>query len=345
MGYPMAERRPRIFISYRREDCAVHAGRLADNLTDRLDAEVFLDVDSIPPGADFVEFLEHEVGACDVMMVMIGDDWLELSGREGCPRLADPLDFVHIEIRSALERKVPVIPVLVEGSKMPLQHQLPEPLAKLSRRQAIMLRDESWRQDVETLVRRMPLPDRSESSRPHPHSASPESEGNQQLQRARKRAGTVRNADTVIVAARHARIDYEVFGTYICQPNRSFREGIRYLGFYTQKRIDSAFPAIVERRRAVPFTRETVERLGSSANERDVQVARIIEQVVGRVGDGRKEGEQYQIFLLDDQAGFRLAAPIQHVGSSAWSQSQRYTSSEALKSAPQTTEELASRGG
>ena len=81
-------------------------------------------MDSIPPGADFVEFLEHEVGACDVMMVMIGDDWLELPDREGQPRLADPLDFVHIEIKSAMERKVPVIPVLVEGAGMPRQHQL-----------------------------------------------------------------------------------------------------------------------------------------------------------------------------------------------------------------------------
>jgi len=84
-------------------------GSAADNLADRLDAEVFFDVDSIPPGADFVEFLEHEVGACDVMLVMIGDDWLELPDREGQPRLADPLDFVHIEIKSAMERKVPVI--------------------------------------------------------------------------------------------------------------------------------------------------------------------------------------------------------------------------------------------
>ena len=303
-------------------------------------------MDSIPPGADFVEFLEHEVGACDVMMVMIGDDWLELSDQEGNARLEDPLDFVHIEIKSAIERNVPVIPVLVEGIEMPRQHQLPEPLAKLARRQAIKLRDESWRQDIEALVKRMPLPDRSRgSSQDEPRTGGLSDKDRQSSAGRRVRTPTVQNADTVVVAARHARIDFEVLGTYICQPKRSFRDSIRYLGFYTQKRIDSVFPAIVERRRGVPFTRESIDHLGSSSDERDVKIARIIEQVLGRAGDERKEGEKYQIFLLDNEAGFRLPSPIQHVGSSAWSQSQRYTSSEALKSGPSTTEELASRGG
>src|SRR6478672_1855322 len=90
----------RIFISYRREDCAVHAGRLADNLETKTDDEVFLDVDSIPLGADFAEYIDRQIASCDVVLVMIGDDWLSVANEDGAPRIQDPLDFVHLEVKS-----------------------------------------------------------------------------------------------------------------------------------------------------------------------------------------------------------------------------------------------------
>src|ERR1700704_6243730 len=124
----MTEAQRRIFLSYRRDDCAVHAGRLAENLRDRSGDEVFLDIDTIGLGENFVTRIEREIGRCDVLLVMIGDDWLTLTGRDGRPRIFDPLDLIFLEIKSALERDVPVVPVLVEGASMPRPEQLPDEL-------------------------------------------------------------------------------------------------------------------------------------------------------------------------------------------------------------------------
>jgi hypothetical protein len=114
----MSERQIKVFISYRREDCMVHAGRLADNLKWQAAAQVSLDVD-IPPGASFPEWIDREIAACDVVLVVIGDEWLTIAGPEGRPRIEDPADWVHVEIQAALERGVLTIPVLVEGTVMP----------------------------------------------------------------------------------------------------------------------------------------------------------------------------------------------------------------------------------
>lgn len=150
--------RRRIFLSYRRDDCAVHAGRLADNLTDRAGADVFFDVDTVKLGEDFVKAIEREVTRCDVVIVMIGDDWLVISGRDGRPRIQDPRDFVHVEVRMALERDIPVIPVLVEGAEMPRPEELPRELRNLAFRHAAELREGSWTQDFERLSGALPGP-------------------------------------------------------------------------------------------------------------------------------------------------------------------------------------------
>lgn len=149
---------PRVFISYRREDCMVHAGRLAENLQARANARVFLDIESIPPGVSFPDFIEREIASCDVVLVMIGDDWLGAADDAGRQRLADTLDWVHLEIVAALERGVLTIPVLVEDTRMPRPDDLPSPLANLALRNAVELRDRSWPQDVNRLIRALPEP-------------------------------------------------------------------------------------------------------------------------------------------------------------------------------------------
>lgn len=161
--------RRRIFLSYRRDDCAVHAGRLADNLTDRASADVFFDVDTVKLGEDFVKAIEREVTRCDMVIVMIGDDWLVITGRDGRPRIQDPRDFVHVEVRMALERDIPVIPVLVEGAKMPHPDQLPWELRDLAFRHAAELREGSWTQDFERLAGALPGP--AATSAAHPEQA------------------------------------------------------------------------------------------------------------------------------------------------------------------------------
>jgi len=130
----------RIFISYRREETAYPAGWLYDRLADRYGGgQVFKDVDSIQLGDDFVEVITRAVGSCDVLLALIGDRWLTITDQDGRRRLDDPADFVRVEIEAALTRNVRVIPILVDGARMPRVAELPRSLAKLVRRQALEL--------------------------------------------------------------------------------------------------------------------------------------------------------------------------------------------------------------
>ena len=134
----------------------MHAGRLAENLQDRGVAEVFIDVDAILPGQNFVQRIEQEMASCDAVLVMIGDDWLTWLTPTGGSGLANPQDWVYLEVKSALERNVPVIPILVEGMAMPVHSDLPEPLRALAERMAVTMREESWREDYEKLASSLP---------------------------------------------------------------------------------------------------------------------------------------------------------------------------------------------
>lgn len=147
-----AKRAPNVFINYRREDTAGHAGRLFDRLSDRLPGRVFMDVDTIEPGVDFAEVIEQAVGKCEVLIVMIGREWLKVTDATGARRLDNPNDFVRLEVASALDRNIRVIPVLVEDATMPRPEDLPPDLAKLARRNAIELSDARWAFDVDRLI-------------------------------------------------------------------------------------------------------------------------------------------------------------------------------------------------
>ncbi|MBL0168778.1 MAG: toll/interleukin-1 receptor domain-containing protein [Propionivibrio sp.] len=143
---------PGLFISYRRDDQAGFAGRLADALGSAFGEDnVFRDIEDIRPGDDFVVALQKQLHGVGVMLVMIGPAWLTTS-KNGVRRLDDPGDFVRLEIQAGLESGKPVIPVLVGGALMPAESDLPPALAGLARRQAVVLSDAGWRSDVERLV-------------------------------------------------------------------------------------------------------------------------------------------------------------------------------------------------
>ena len=144
---------PRIFISYRREDTAYPAAWLFDRLEARFGAErVFKDVDSIDPGDDFVERIRGAVGSCDVLLALIGEEWLSATDDEGRRRLDNPEDFVRIEIEAALARNVRVVPVLVDGAPLPEAETLPPSLAPLVRRQALELSPQRFDFDTNRLL-------------------------------------------------------------------------------------------------------------------------------------------------------------------------------------------------
>jgi len=146
----------RVFISYRREDTAYAAGWLYDRLVDRLGRDqIFKDIDSIELGDDWVEVIGAAVGSCDVLLALIGDQWLTIDDAQGRNRLDNPEDFVRLEIEAALARHIRVIPVLVEGATMPGVDELPASLSKLTRRQALELSPNSFDFDTTRLLEQL----------------------------------------------------------------------------------------------------------------------------------------------------------------------------------------------
>lgn len=147
-----------IFISYRREDSAPYAGRLYDRLCARFGADqVFMDVDDIPPGADFAVHIDAKVGSCEAMIVVIGKDWLAARSAEGQPRLSDPEDFVGLEVSLALQRDSMVIPALVGGATMPKAAELRSDLKTLAKRNAVILNDHEFQSDVDGLIKALEM--------------------------------------------------------------------------------------------------------------------------------------------------------------------------------------------
>ena len=142
-----------IFISYRREDSAPYAGRLYDRLGTRFGASrVFMDVDDIAPGTDFVAQIDAKIASCDAFIAMVGKDWLAARNSDGALRLSDPADLVAAEMASALRRRVLVIPVLVGGAVMPKAEELPEKLRAFARKNAVTLHDHDFHRDAEILI-------------------------------------------------------------------------------------------------------------------------------------------------------------------------------------------------
>ncbi|MFY9687242.1 MAG: tetratricopeptide repeat protein, partial [Pseudolabrys sp.] len=145
-----------IFINYRREDSISTAGRLYDRLSQTFGRKnIFMDVDHIPAGVDFVAHLNSQVAACNIILVVIGPRWLEAKDENGGRRLDNPDDFVVIEIATALARNIRVIPILVDGAHMPKAGELPGSLKALARRQAVEVRQLHFGRDAEALVERI----------------------------------------------------------------------------------------------------------------------------------------------------------------------------------------------
>jgi hypothetical protein len=143
-----------IFICYRRDDAPGYAGRLYDTLVARFgNDQIFRDINAIELGINFVEAIENAVTSCEVLVAVIGRQWLNSPDSNGNRRIDDPEDYVRLEITTALERDIRVIPVLVHGATMPRSIDLPEALKKLTLRNALEVSDARWQFDVDRLVK------------------------------------------------------------------------------------------------------------------------------------------------------------------------------------------------
>ncbi len=142
-----------VFISYRRDDSAGYARAIYNQLAQFFSAErIFMDVDSIEPGLEFDKAINLAVGRCDILLAIIGKHWMDKQ-EENKLRINDPNDFVRLEISTALSRNIRVIPVLLDGTTMPEEEELPESLRLLARRQAFEINSSRFNSDLDRLIK------------------------------------------------------------------------------------------------------------------------------------------------------------------------------------------------
>jgi hypothetical protein len=144
----------KIFINYRRGDDSGFVQALFSQLERTFPTEeLFMDVDRIGAGEDYVKVLEDQVAQCEVLLAVIGKGWLRAWDIRSGRRLDNPNDFVRVEIESALKQNKRIIPVLVHGARMPRTEELPESLRPLARRNALRLTHERFKADTEGLIK------------------------------------------------------------------------------------------------------------------------------------------------------------------------------------------------
>jgi TIR domain len=141
-----------IFLSYRRDDASGYAHAIYARLREEFsDHQIFMDVDTIKPGADFVEAIDAALASCGVLLALIGRNWLSSNSESG-RRIDNSNDFVRIEISRALERRIPIIPVLLDGASTPRSEDLPENIRYLARRNAFEIRSTRFQSDLGQLI-------------------------------------------------------------------------------------------------------------------------------------------------------------------------------------------------
>jgi len=140
---------PTVFLNYRHSDSAGWAGHLDDSLKRLLPPSVKIVRDVyIPPGVDFERYIDDAVAKCDLMIALIGPQWLDARDSEGNARFDAPNDWTRVEIEAALRRDIRVIPVLVGGARLPAPTAIPKSLRSLLKRQTFELADQAGTKTV-----------------------------------------------------------------------------------------------------------------------------------------------------------------------------------------------------
>jgi len=143
----------KIFVSYRRSDADAEAGRIADWLDRHFgEDEVFMDIDAIAPGASFRRVIDEAIAEIDALVAVIGRSWVHVEDDDGRRRLDDPNDVLRLEVATALERGILVIPVCVQNAPVPKREQLPDDLQPLVERNALTLLNANWKPGMDRLI-------------------------------------------------------------------------------------------------------------------------------------------------------------------------------------------------
>ncbi|HUR10476.1 MAG TPA: toll/interleukin-1 receptor domain-containing protein [Flavitalea sp.] len=151
MAYP--SRKKNIFISYRVHDTAGETGRLVDSLKQYFyEDQIFMDIEKLQPGVDFTKVIANSLESCDVLLAVIGPNWLGPANAAGKTRIMLDDDWVRLELTTALKRNIVVIPVLVDGGSLPQEADLPPDLAPLVKRQSHEISNKRWKYDTDSLA-------------------------------------------------------------------------------------------------------------------------------------------------------------------------------------------------
>jgi TIR domain-containing protein len=144
---------PIVFISYRRSDTQMVAGRLREALARHFgESAIFRDKNSIGAGEDWTKAIKAELTHDTVVIALIGPTWAAAKDDDGRRRLDDPADWNRVELEEALQRSCRIVPLLVDETKMPKETELPESLRPIARTNALKLRDDDWDSDIERLI-------------------------------------------------------------------------------------------------------------------------------------------------------------------------------------------------
>jgi WD40 repeat protein len=153
MSEDAAHRPVVVFLSYRRGDTQWAARGIYNRLVDRYGREnVFRDLDAIPPGARFRDYVEKKISESDVFILLIGKAWASYADETGRRRLEQPRDPVRLEVETALRLGLPIIPVRVEGALMPTEGDLVPSIVDLLEFNATEVTDSRWEYDVDRLL-------------------------------------------------------------------------------------------------------------------------------------------------------------------------------------------------
>src|SRR5262249_8797051 len=154
-----------IFINYRRDDSAPNALSIAQYLERAFGGRnIFIDVDRIRPGDNFITVLDKRLAVCKVLLIIIGPKWLEAKDENGARRLDDPHDWVRTEIVRGLRRGIKVIPGLVGGAPLPTRDAFPDDMKPLLLSQAAIVSTNNFRHEMAGLasdIRQIVGPDRT----------------------------------------------------------------------------------------------------------------------------------------------------------------------------------------
>lgn len=148
-----------IFICYRRADSDHISGRIYDRLSQHFgENAIFKDVDSVPLGVDFRFFIDDVISKCQILLVIIGDQWISITDNDGVRRIENTKDYVRLEIESALKRNIPIIPLLVGKATIPAENDLPIGLKELAFRNGTSIRpDPDFHNDISRLITSLEL--------------------------------------------------------------------------------------------------------------------------------------------------------------------------------------------